>query len=327
MNDFKLLKIRLDLFEGGAAGAAAAGGDGAGVSATGDAQASSGSTRRGRNSGEYSNVVFGKQDAQPAGAGTEGTPAAGEKKAEVQTTSNTLEEKRKQYRAMIEGEFKDFYTEDTQRIINRRFKDSKVAEDTLQKQQPVIDMLMDRYKIADGDMAKLLSAVENDDAYWSEAAEEAGMTTEAFKEFKRQQRKLEALEQAQLQNQKREAAEKQLQQWYTESEEVKAAFPGFDLNTEAQNPRFMAMLKSGVPVMHAYKVMHMDEIMTDAMQTAAKRSEQAVVNNIRARGSRPAENGLSSQSAFTVKDDVSKLSKKDRAEIARRAARGESIKF
>lgn len=327
MNVYKLLNIRLDLFEGGAAGAAAAGGNGAGASATGDTQASTGSTRRGKNSGEYSNVVFGKQDAQPAGAGTEGAPAAGEKKAEVQTTSNTLEEKRKQYRAMIEGEFKDFYTEDTQRIINRRFKEGKVAEDALQKQQPVIDMLMQRYKIADGDMAKLLSAVENDDAYWSEAAEEAGMTVEAYKQFTKQQRELEAIRKQQTQNQQREAAEKQLQQWITEGEEVKAAYPGFDLKAEAENPRFMSMLKAGVPVMHAYKVMHMDEIMTDAMQTAAKRSEQAVVNNIRARGSRPAENGLSSQSAFTVKDDVSKLSKKDRAEIAKRAARGETIKF
>ena len=326
MNDFKLLNIRLDLFDGGAA-AAAAGGDGAGASATGDAQASSGSTRRGKKSGEYSNVVFGKQDAQPAAADHDGAPAAGEKKAEVQTTSNTLEERRKQYRAMVEGEFKDLYTEDTQRIINRRFKEGKVAEDALQKQQPVIDMLMQRYKIADGDMAKLLTAVENDDAYWSEAADEAGMTVEAYKEFYRQKRELEAIRKQQTQSQQREAAEKQLQQWYAEGEEVKAAYPGFDLNTEAQNPRFMAMLKSGVPVMHAYKVMHMDEIMTDAMQTAAKRSEQAVVNNIRARGSRPAENGLSSQSAFTVKDDVSKLSKKDRAEIARRAARGEVIKF
>lgn len=326
MNEFNLLNIRLDLFDGGAA-AAAAGGDGAGASATGDAQASSGSTRRGKNSGEYSNVVFGKQDAQPAGAGHEGTPAAGEKKAEVQTTSNTLEERRKQYRAMVEGEFKDLYTEDTQRIINRRFKEGKVAEDALQKQQPVIDMLMQRYKIADGDMAKLLTAVENDDAYWSEAADEAGMTVEAYKEFSRQKRELEAIRKQQTQNQQREAAEKQMQQWYTEGEEVKAAYPGFDLNTEAQNPRFLSMLKAGVPVMHAYKVMHMDEIMSDAMQTAAKRSEQAVVNNIKARGSRPAENGLSSQSAFTVKDDVSKLSKKDRAEIAKRVARGEKVAF
>lgn len=323
MNEYKLLDIRLDLFDG----ADAAGGTGAGAGTTGDAQASSGTTRRGKQSGEYSNVVFGRQDAQPDGAGHEGAPAAGEKKAEVQTTSNTLEDRRKQYRAMVEGEFKDLYTEDTQRIINRRFKDAKANEDTLQKQQPVIDLLLQRYKIADGDLTKLQAAVENDNAYWSEAAEEAGMTVEAYKEFTRQKRELDAMRRQQTQNQQREAAERQLQQWYTEGEEVKAAYPDFDLNEEAQNPRFMAMLRSGVPVMHAYKVMHMDEIMTDAMQTAAKRSEQAVVNGIKARGSRPAENGLSSQSAFTVKDDVSKLTKKDRAEIVRRAARGAVIQF
>ena len=323
MNEYKLLDIRLDLFDG----ADAAGGTGAGSGTTGDAQASSGTTRRGKQSGEYSNVVFGRQDAQPDGAGHEGAPAAGEKKAEVQTTSNTLEDRRKQYRAMVEGEFKDLYTEDTQRIINRRFKDAKANEDTLQKQQPVIDLLLQRYKIADGDLTKLQAAVENDNAYWSEAAEEAGMTVEAYKEFTRQKRELDAMRRQQTQNQQREAAEKQLQQWYTEGEEVKAAYPDFDLNAEAQNPRFMAMLRSGVPVMHAYKVMHMDEIMTDAMQTAAKRSEQAVVNGIKARGSRPAENGLSSQSAFTIKDDVSKLTKKDRAEVVRRAASGEVIRF
>lgn len=325
MNDFKLLNIRLNLFDGGAA--AAAGGEGAGAGATGDAQASSASTRRGKKSGEYSNVVFGKQDAQPAAAEHEGAPAAGEKKAEVQTTSNTLEERRKAFRAMVEGEYKDIYAEDTQRIINRRFKEAKLNEETLQKQKPLIDILAERYKITDGDMDKLISAVDEDERYLSEEAEAAGMTNEAYREFRKQKRELDAIRKQQTQNQQREAAERQMQQWYTEGEEVKAVYPGFDLNTEAQNPRFLSMLKSGVPVMHAYKVMHMDEIMTDAMQTAARRSEQAVVNNIRARGSRPAENGLSSQSAFTVKDDVSKLSKKDRAEIARRAARGEKITF
>ena len=328
MNELKLLEIRLDLFEGGAA-AAAAGGNGAasGASATGDTQASSGSTRRGNKSGEYSNVVFGKQDAQPAGADHTGAPAAGEKKAEAQTSSNTLDERRKAYRAMIEGEYKDLYTEDTQRIINRRFGEAKKTEATLQKQQPLIDTLMQRYKITDGDMDKLLSAVDNDTAYWSEAAEEAGMTVEAYKEFTKTKRENEAFRKVQEQSQQREAAERQMQQWFSEGDELKAVYPDFDLNAEAQNPRFVNMLKAGVPVKHAYGVMHMDELMTNAMQTAAKRSEQAVVNNIKARGSRPAENGLSSQSAFTVKDDVSKLSKKDRAEIARRAARGEKITF
>lgn len=326
MSNIHMLAIRLNLFEGGAA----AGGDGAGAGTatgtTGDIKAGSGPTRRGK-SGEYSNVVFGKQPAAQPAAQDTSTPAAGEKKSEVQTTSNTLDEKRKAYRAMVEGEFKDQYTEDTQRIVNRRFREAKQTEEALQKQQPLIDMLMQRYGIADGDVSKLQTAVENDNAYWQQAAEDAGMSVEAYKEFARTKRENEAFKKAQEESQNRENAERKLQGWIAEGEEVKAVYPDFDLNTEAANPRFVAMLQAGVPVMHAYKVMHMDEIMTDAMQTTAKRTEQAVVQNIRARGSRPAENGLSSQSAFTVKDDVSKLSKKDRAEIARRAARGEHITF
>ena len=62
-------------------------------------------------------------------------------------------------------------------------------------------------------------------------------------------------------------------------------------------------------------------------QSAARAAEKQVVDTIRAKGARPAENGTAAQSAFTVKDDVSKLTREDRAEIARRAARGDSISF
>ena len=68
------------------------------------------------------------------------------------------------------------------------------------------------------------------------------------------------------------------------------------------------------------------------LRWALERMEGAVkeldtVDGIRAKGARPQENGTTSQGAFIVKDDVSKLSKRDRAEIIRRAARGEHIEF
>lgn len=69
--------------------------------------------------------------------------------------------------------------------------------------------------------------------------------------------------------------------------------------------------------------MHFDEIMSAERNV----TEQAVIQNIRAKGTRPTENGISSQSAFTIKDDVSKLTKADRAAIAKRVARGEIIEF
>lgn len=311
----KLLDVDLTLFDG----AAAANGGGEGTGAQGDAQASPGTTRRG-NTGE---VRYGKQDTEVPAA-----PAAGEKKeGEVITTSNTLEERRKAYQALIDGEYKDFYTEDTQRMIDRRFRETKNLEQQVNRQQPVIDMLLSRYKIGDGDMTKLAQAIESDSAYWSEAAEEAGMSVEQYKRFQQLERQNAALIREKQSQANREAAEKRLQQWYKEGDALKEQFPDFDLAKESQNPRFLSMLRSGVPVEHAYKVIHMDEIVSGAAQTAAQQAEKRVADSVRANGARPDENGTSSQSAFTVKDDPHKWTKKDRAEIARRVARGETIKL
>ena len=76
--------------------------------------------------------------------------------------------------------------------------------------QPVIDMLMQRYQIGDGDMGKLSQAIENDDAYWSEAAEEAGMSVEQYKQFQKLQRENEALLRQQRQRQNDQRAQQQL---------------------------------------------------------------------------------------------------------------------
>lgn len=153
------------------------------------------------------------------------------------------------------------------------------------------------------------------------------MNVEQYKQFQKLQRENAALLQAQRQRQSQQAAQQQLQKWYAEGEQLKADYPDFDLGTEARNPQFLSMLKSGVPVKLAYEVLHMDGIKAGVAQAAAQRTEKQVVDGIRAKGARPPENGTAAQSGFTVKDDVSKLTKKDRAEIARRAARGERITF
>lgn len=327
-----LLDIKLDLFDGGAGGeGAGAAAPGQGDNGQGEVKASPVSTRRGK-SGEYQNVLFGKQPAtaggEPTGEEQQQSPDAGEKKEpEVQTTSNTLEERRRAFRDLVNGEYKDVYTEDTQRIINQRFRETQTLRQQVDQSKLVLDVLMQRYKIADGDLDKLMRAVENDDAYWSQAAEEAGMSVEQYKRFQKLQRENAALLQAQQQTQSQQAMERQLQKWYTEGEQVKAVYPSFDLATESKNPQFLSMLRAGVPVQHAYEVTHMEEIKAGVAAMQAKATEKQVVDGIRAKGARPAENGTSSQSAFTVKDDVSKLSKKDRAEIARRVERGEKITF
>ena len=195
-----LADINLALFDGGAP----AGGEGTGAAAPagqaeikGGSQAAPGNTRRGRPGG--TSVLYGKQPAEAGGGDSreqQPSDAGREKEPEVQTTSNTLEEKRRAYRALVEGEYKDFYTEDTQRIIDRRFRETRDLEQQAARVQPVLDMLMQRYKIPDGDLSKLTKAVENDDAYWSQAAEEAGMNVEQYKQFQKLQRENAALLQA-----------------------------------------------------------------------------------------------------------------------------------
>ena len=335
MQKRKLLEIDLRLFDGAAG--AAAGGDAGGSAPQGtesalpkaEVKGRSGSSRRSR-SGAYDNVVFGKQEDAPAAEESVGSDAGSKGEGStsgVSTTSNTLEERRKAFEGMIEGEYKDVYTEKFQQAFNRRFKETKGMEESLAAQKPILDMLMQRYKIADGDVTKLQTAIEQDSAYWNDAAEEAGMTVEQLKAMQKLERENAELKQMRQKLLGEQQAQQKMNQWYTEGEKVKEIYPNFDLRTECANRDFLGLLKSGLSVQKAYELMHMDEIKEAAARSAAQAAGKQVVAKIQSKAARPSENGTSSQSAVIVKNDVHNLSRADRAEIARRAQRGEKISF
>lgn len=317
-----LIPALLNLFdgEGGAAAPAAAG------TATGDTNgAVPGPTRRGK-TGDYDNVKFGKQPQATAETNAATTPDAGESKTggDTITTSNTLEERRKAYEAFKDGEYKDLYTEDVQRIINRRFSDYKALEDKVGKYQPIIDLLSQRFNVKD-DPAKLMTALEGDNALWSAMAEEAGMDTEAFMRVKRMERENAAMREMLKRNEDRQRNDAKVQNWIKEAEALKGKYKSFDLNKEMQNPSFFRQINAGVSMEQAYIAANFDRIMDSAVTLTAAQTEKKVVDSVRAKGSRPAENGGASQSAFTVKDDPSKWTKKDRDEVIKRVRAGEKI--
>lgn len=340
MHNTNLLELDLQLFNG-AAGGAAAGGDGA--AGDGAAQASEsalpkaetnrgrGSSRRAR-SGAYDNVVFGKQEDASAAENTN-IPAAGEStegnsKSGVSTTSDTLEAKRQAFKDLVEGEYKDQYTEMFQSAFNRRFKEVKGMEDSLTAQKPILDMLMQKYKIADGDMGKLQKAIEQDKTYWESAAEEAGLTVEQYQAMQKLERENEELKRMRQRQQGEQAAQQQLNVWMQEADKLKRDFyPDFNLQTEIGNRQFLDLLKAKIPMKQAYELVHMDEIKAATARNAAQTASQQMQANIKAKASRPSENGTSHQSAAIVKSNVSDLSRADRAEIARRVQRGEKISF
>ncbi|MEG2001264.1 MAG: hypothetical protein RR053_07730 [Evtepia sp.] len=102
-------------------------------------------------------------------------------------------------------------------------------------------------------------------------------------------------------------------QWQDQLADLRKEYPTFDLEAESENEAFVSLLNVGIPLKYAYEVAHLDEI----KQNFTKEM----------RNSRPVENGITSQGGVVIKNDVNKLTKADRAEIAKRVERGEIIRF
>jgi len=274
-------KINLHLFEGGDGGAVGSSGDGANASA----------------------------ESQVAAGG------------EVETTSSTLEERSRAFDNLIKGEYKDEYNKRTQKLIDRRFKQTKELESKVNANQPIMDLLAQRYGVESPE--DIMSALESDNAYWQDAADDAGMTVEQYKEFQRLKRENDRFHQEQESKIAQQQIDTQAQKWFMESQALIEKYPNFNLEAELEDQQFVSMLQAGVPMEHAFEVIHLDEI----KQQNQLMAERAVTENIRAKGNRPLENGVSSQGATQIKTNVSNLSKKERAEIAKKAERGEYITF
>lgn len=301
----KLLKLNLRLFEGDGSGGTssqAAAGENTGGAMS---QAAAGRTRA---------VEYGIQDAQDAA------------EPETRTTSSTLEAREEEFEKLIKGEYKDQFTKRMQKAINERFGETKDLKRQAAENEPILTMLRQRYGV---ESAKdLMKAIEEDSGYYEQEAAEKGMTVEQLKEVKRLERENADLLRQQQERRQQEEFDEFIGGCLEQSEAVKALYPDFDFNAEMNgNKAFSSLIFKGVDVKTAFEVTHMDEIMGGAMQYTAEQTRKATINNIRARNSRPAEAGSAKQPGVTVKKDVHGLTAKDRAEIARRVARGEVIRF
>lgn len=299
-----ILPVTLTLFdEGGAAGAA-------GGEAAGSTNVGSGSQQVAEGP---KTVLYGKQDTQ-VDAGQQGEVADPQEKAKALKA---------QFENLIKGEYKDAFKERTQAIIDQRFKSSKQLEAQLQSIDPVLNSLYERYKVQPGDLQGLQKALDSDAAYLETAAEDMGLTVEQYQQYRRLERENEQFRRMQQEQESRQAAEKTYSGWLQQAELLKADYPEFDLAEEIENPKFIQLLQSNVDMKVAYEVLHIK----DVKENTAKAAQKNLSQTIRTQGQRPPAAGTKSQSGVIIKSDVSKLTKADRQEIARRAARGERITF
>lgn len=300
---FKFLNLQL-FAEGGDGGGTA--GDGAnGVSGSVPSfQAKKGDSG-------LSNVQYGIQDT----AGQNATVLDGDGGREAE------------FERLIKGEYKDLYDARMQETIQKRLRGSKEIVDKYNALAPTLDILARKYGIDASDVEALSNAIEEDDSYWEEEALEKGMTVEQLKSIRKMERENADLRRQMEEQNVKANADRIYTQWMEQADSLKQVYPGFDLNAELGNPRFVDLIKNNVDLRTAYEVLHKDEIIPAAMQFTARQVERKIANKIISGGSRPLENGNRSQSASVVKSDVSQLSKEDRAEIIRRVARGEKIRF
>ena len=186
------------------------------------------------------------------------TPQANEQTGETIETSdpvagdNEKEKQRKEdFRALMEGEYKDLFTAYFQETFNRRFKEQKEMKEQLKNARAVAEAAAECFGV-NGDELLLALRTEQERRNASADTPQASSTPH------------------------QEAQEKQL---------------------------------------HA------------AVQAAREETEKRLLASIRARGMRPAESALGSSSGNALRRDASQLSRAQRAEVARRAAKGERIKL
>lgn len=279
-------------------------------------------------------VLFdGEGDGSAAGAPGETAPAAGEPTGEMiqdaagpEAEAPTPEERSKAWQELIRGEYKDLYDSDMQKVAKNRVAKLKELEQQNAAQQNVLDRLAVKY--GTNDVEQIAQAIDNDTAMWERAADEAGMTTEQYMQFQNLQRQNAQLIREQAEREEQMQMQMRIQGRLQEAQALQQIYPGFDLRAELENPAFARLVDhDDIPLQHAYELIHLNDIKQAVAQNTAAQTEKAVTDNIRARGTRPAEAGSSTHTAFTQKTDFKRMSLDEMQALNQRAMNGEKIDF
>lgn len=226
------------------------------------------------------------------------------------------------------GQYHDQFDKRTQDIVNKRFKETKKLEKTLESHNEILGVLAAKYGLDASDSEGILKAVNEDDSLFESAAFEQGLTTEQYRNKLKLEQENKALKAAQEEAARNTNAEQIYAGWLKDADAVSKKYGvEIDLAAEIENPDFTNLLSNGISFEAAFKTVHFDDIVNGAMATTASQVEKAIVNNITSRQARPAENGTQSASGKIFKSDASQLTDAELDECIRRVARGAQISF
>ena len=128
-----------------------------------------------------------------------------------------------------------------------------------------------------------------------------------------------------------------------ESAALQGIYPGFDLTAELAHPAMGAILRGEKQptLRQLYEAVHLEDILAGrieeavearmadavarAVEAAVRDCEEKLLGHIRARGQRPAENGTCAAQGIRMHPAVDRLTRRERAMLAKRAENGETI--
>lgn len=126
---------------------------------------------------------------------------------------------------------------------------------------------------------------------------------------------------------------------------VRAVYPDFDLTAALGDPVLGALLRGEIKptLRQLYEATHLDtvtagrvasevqakvaETVSAAVAEAVRETEERLLSHIRARGQRPSEVGTGGAAGIRMHPAVNRLTRKERAMLAKRAENGETIQF
>lgn len=326
----------LQLFAGEGAGGsgAAAGGEGA-PAATGENTADAGQQRL-RELGVPEDKIRKNRAYRIPAAQAQAKPAEAENKGTEQAAAaeETAPTEAKAPRMTWDEIMKDpEYNKSMQSLIQSRLRQSKGAQEAMEKMGPALEMLMKKHGMDPNkpDYEGLSRKIMDDESLYEDKAFELNVPNDVAKTIVQQEMELKRRDRQERMTLEMQRNQQHILRLEKQAEPLKAQFPGFDLKTELQNPVFERMTRpdSGLSVEDAYYAVHRKDIQQAQAQVIASQTAQAVSNAVRSNSRRPDESGASGQAASVATFDYRKASKAERealkARIREAGARGEKV--
>lgn len=252
-------------------------------------------------------------------------PASSE---EVSAETTSTEKAHVPFADLIKSdEYKEEHKAYMDKTISDRLKKYKGIEDSNKQMRELLDMAAGKYGIdpsSETFVNDLRAKMEADDSYYEQYAFDNDISVEEAKKIVSLERKVARAEEDERNREAERINQERNMRLFQNAEICKQRFPGFDLETELQNPKFVQLCQStNEDVVAAYTACHFEEIMSQTVQMASQRAQIQTANAIASKSSRPIEGGLSNNAAAKAMTDYSKMNLKQIREQAERWRRGE----